>query len=730
MSSINEIGVRISLIGGKEVALQNAAVATSIDSIAASADVAVPSLAALSGGMDLYATSLGGVTTMSSAANIEYITSNANIQALSVANADLIVTTDALNASVLAEGDAFVAAQVKTGILGRGFGMLGLDANVLRTNLETLGKYTALAFVAAGAVVTYESLKMAADFTKSTASIAGNANISVTAAGKITKAFLTTAGSMEFNAQQMATAYAPVAGQLSTVTGKALDVAQSMLFMHVSMGLADASGGDLTTTTADLSSIMQVYHLTVAKASWASNLLYNTSRLTGNAISSLDTVAARLHSRLGQMIPSLGDTSALLLDLAEHGAKGARGTMVVVSAMNTLLGGGKNTVSMLQMLGLGANAFVGPNGKFIGMAKAIDLLQPKLAQLPQNLQLIAEKSLFGAGASQLMGQVVLGGSAAYLTASGRVNKFGVVQSAAEKQIHSAAGQIEVIKAAFHDWMIILGNFLLPKLVSFGKWMGDHKPILEGFGIAIGVVLVGAMTLWVISLGAATIATALFWITTTGGLIIAVTAIVAGIIWLTTHWHEAWTNIKNWALDAWHFIDNLLHNKFVLSLLGPIAPLIFLAEHWKTIWHGIRDVITAVWDIIKPIFDGVKTGLGFIGGALSKVGGIVGGIGHFLGFAEGGVVPGPVGAPMMAVVHGGEVIAPPQNIYNSSSVSSTLLGLSVSKVAPVGASTSTVPGMVNVSGGQGGGTTVIQLVVDGKILAEAVYKQVRQDYARR
>ncbi|MBN1991360.1 MAG: phage tail tape measure protein [Anaerolineae bacterium] len=31
---------------------------------------------------------------------------------------------------------------------------------------------------------------------------------------------------------------------------------------------------------------------------------------------------------------------------------------------------------------------------------------------------------------------------------------------------------------------------------------------------------------------------------------------------------------------------------------------------------------------------------------------------FLGFADGGVVPGPIGSPMMAMVHGGEVISPP------------------------------------------------------------------------
>ena len=33
------------------------------------------------------------------------------------------------------------------------------------------------------------------------------------------------------------------------------------------------------------------------------------------------------------------------------------------------------------------------------------------------------------------------------------------------------------------------------------------------------------------------------------------------------------------------------------------------------------------------------------------------IGNFLGFDQGGVVPGPVGQPRMAMVHGGETILP-------------------------------------------------------------------------
>jgi hypothetical protein len=218
---------------------------------------------------------------------------------------------------------------------------------------------------------------------------------------------------------------------------------------------------------------------------------------------------------------------------------------------------------------------------------------------------------------------------------------------------------------------------------------------------------------------------------TGGTIIAVTALIAGVLWLSTHWKQTWTDIRNWIDDAGRFIDNIMHNKIVLALMGPIGPMIYLAEHWKTVWNGIKTVIKDVWHFIEPIFHAVEKGLGVIGNVLSKVGGFLGGAAHMLGFAEGGVVPGPTGQPMIAMVHGGEVIVPPSNIYNSSSVSPTLLGMAANRLAPAGTGQSVVPSQILSGGGLGTGQPIlIQLVVDRKVLAQTVYQQMAADYARR
>ena len=58
------------------------------------------------------------------------------------------------------------------------------------------------------------------------------------------------------------------------------------------------------------------------------------------------------------------------------------------------------------------------------------------------------------------------------------------------------------------------------------------------------------------------------------------------------------------------------------------------------------------DKIKEIWEPVGEILGNVTGGVR---GAVGSVGGVLGFAEGGVVPGPAGQPRAAIVHGGEGI---------------------------------------------------------------------------
>ncbi len=72
------------------------------------------------------------------------------------------------------------------------------------------------------------------------------------------------------------------------------------------------------------------------------------------------------------------------------------------------------------------------------------------------------------------------------------------------------------------------------------------------------------------------------------------------------------------------------------------------------FNFLKDVGTWIWDIIRTPFqwlaDKVNSIISWFSDLPRRIGG-------FLGFAQGGTVPGPIGVPQLAVVHGGEEVIP-------------------------------------------------------------------------
>ena len=90
----------------------------------------------------------------------------------------------------------------------------------------------------------------------------------------------------------------------------------------------------------------------------------------------------------------------------------------------------------------------------------------------------------------------------------------------------------------------------------------------------------------------------------GIIILAIAALVVGIVELSKHWKQVWGDIKNWFDDAVRFLRSGF-GTLVLLITGPIAPLLLLALHWQAVWSSIRAVVNDVWhfldnDVFQPL----------------------------------------------------------------------------------------------------------------------------------
>lgn len=141
-------------------------------------------------------------------------------------------------------------------------------------------------------------------------------------------------------------------------------------------------------------------------------------------------------------------------------------------------------------------------------------------------------------------------------------------------------------------------------------------------------------------------------------------IVTEITILKAVWDVVWAGVVAVAGAAWDVLKPIIGG--IGNTLGWLvdhgialvkAEIMVLFAVWSVVWNGIQAIVQGVWKVIEPIIHAIGTGLRDIGGAIKSVASVGGAVGHFLGFQAGGTVPGPVGAPMLAVVHGGEEITP-------------------------------------------------------------------------
>lgn len=265
----------------------------------------------------------------------------------------IIGSAFAVSGSVLTKG-----GMVGGAVLSETSGALKEQAgavSALSNEYQKLGKVTLVAGGALAAGIGYESVKTAQEYQESVYKIAANSDITIGAAQNIGKAFLSTSGTAYASATEIAGAFAQVSGQLGSVEGKALTATQALKFMNTALDLNEAVAGDLNDTTSALGKTMQSFSFSLGQAGYASDVLFNASRLTNQSIDTVSSTVDRLHGRLGVLSPSLGGIATLMVALSKNGLPGSQAVQLVGTALTRLTGGSKAVNDQLALLGSGTS---------------------------------------------------------------------------------------------------------------------------------------------------------------------------------------------------------------------------------------------------------------------------------------------------------------------------------------------------------------------------------------
>jgi hypothetical protein len=131
-------------------------------------------------------------------------------------------------------------------------------------------------------------------------------------------------------------------------------------------------------------------------------------------------------------------------------------------------------------------------------------------------------------------------------------------------------------------------------------------------------------------------------------IVAIAALVAVIVliatktnWFSKAWRASWSWIKSAAVDTWNYLKKI--PGWISSAFSHVAS--FIMAPYKAAFNGIA----RAWNnTVGRLSWSVPGWIPFIGGNTISVP-------HLPTFHAGGIVPGPVGAPQLAVLQGGEEV---------------------------------------------------------------------------
>lgn len=409
-------------------------------------------------------------------------------------------------------------------------------------------------------------------------------------------------------------------------------------------GVASAFGNVAADAISQATSMLGEFVGEAMTASDATQKFAKTLEFAGLDTSKIDGLKKSTQEYADQTVYSLTDIQSITAQLASNGVEGYDTLAMSLGNLNAIAGGNAETFGRVgsvvtQTAGAGklitenwnqlAEAIPGASGKLQDALLQAGAYTGDFRDAMSEGQITAEE--FNA-AIQLVGTDPIA-----VEAAKSVETFEGAQGNA-----AAALQSQLVKALDTVKPAITG--LINGVADFITNIEEWTPVLAGLGAALLVALApaiwGAVTAtWAFT--GALLANPITWV------VLAIGALVAGIVWLIMNWDTAvawisevwggfigwitgviegfvgwwngiWTEVGNFFKDLWDgfvsFVKVLWENSFVGWLVNT---LVMILSNWDAIWSAVGETIRSIWDGFVGFVTGVWEGfIGWIKGVLN------------------------------------------------------------------------------------------------------------------
>jgi TP901 family phage tail tape measure protein len=290
----------------------------------------------------------------------------------------------------------------------------------------------------------------------------------------------------------------------------------------------------------------------------------------------------------------------------------------------------KPAIAAMQALGLWSektgSAFYDAQGKFVGVAKAEDLLHNATKDLTDAQRESVLQQIFGNDAIRAAAVFAQQGAAGYNALSDSISKQTTLTDAAKNNQSTFNTALENAKGSVEALQITLGTELLPVLTDvFNNYIapainqittltsalfGDRdafaqlSPAMQGVEQSLVAVYAGVLS-FIQGLSDAYAAITPIIDLITANLTPILTGLAAIFVAVVVPAFVAWAGAAATAAAA----TIAAMAPVVIPIVAIGAAVALLTKAWQEDWGGIQEETAKVWNVIEPIFSAVQDWLG-------------------------------------------------------------------------------------------------------------------------
>ena len=163
-------------------------------------------------------------------------------------------------------------------------------------------------------------------------------------------------------------------------------------------------------------------------------------------------------------------------------------------------------------------------------------------------------------------------------------------------VADAAKATAAAAASVAKWIAAGVAWLADSAATVATWLATR---IAAYAAEAGAAVISAATT-----AAAWVAANIAMIAATGGIVLAIGALIVAGVWLYQHWHQVWADIKTAVSDAWNWIKSALSAAW--DWIKSTATTIFNAyiDFYKGIWDKAKQLTTDAWNAIKSFLVGI------------------------------------------------------------------------------------------------------------------------------